>query len=140
MKFIFIVLFQLFIVLPLWSQSVPPSSDGRLYDIVNAVSAERIEKDIRTLVDFGTRNTLSDTVSSTRGIGAARRWIKKEFQNISSECASCLTVVEQRTLVTGNEKSRIKVDTCWNCPRANINWHCVPPWARRLSARAGRRP
>lgn len=111
MKVILTVAIQFIIILPIWSQSAPPASDGRLFDIVNSVSALRIEKDIRKLVGFGTRNTLSDTVSTTRGIGAARRWIKKEFQNISAECNSCLTVVEQRTLVNGNEKSRIKVDT-----------------------------
>jgi hypothetical protein len=110
MKIIFLTIMQFFIVLPLWSQSVPPSSDGRLYDIVKTVSGGRIEKDIRTLVGFGTRNTLSDTISTSRGIGAARRWIKKEFQQISSDCKSCLTVMEQRTLVKGNAKSRIKED------------------------------
>ena len=71
MKVILTVVIQFIIILPTWSQSSPPDSDGRLYDIVKAVSADRIEKDIRTLVGFGTRNTLSDTVSTTRGIGAA---------------------------------------------------------------------
>ena len=47
-----------------------------LQEISTATSAERIEKDIRKLVDFGTRHTLSDTVSEERGIGAARRWIQ----------------------------------------------------------------
>ena len=45
-----------------------------------AVSPQRIESRIRTLVGFGTRHTLSDTVSDTRGIGAARRWIERELQ------------------------------------------------------------
>jgi len=43
-------------------------------------------------VSFGTRNTLSDTLSATRGIGAARRWIKAEFDRISAECGNCLEV------------------------------------------------
>jgi len=59
-------------------------TDTRIYDIINDVSAERIESDVTTLVNFGTRHTLSDTVSQTRGIGAARRWIKSEFEKISS--------------------------------------------------------
>ena len=41
-------------------------TDTRVYDIINAVSAERIEKDITTLANFGTRHTLSDTISNTR--------------------------------------------------------------------------
>ena len=49
-----------------------------LYDIANRVSSENIKKDITTLVNFGTRHTLSETESDIRGIGAARRWIKAE--------------------------------------------------------------
>ena len=42
----------------------------------NNVSSQRIENDIRKLVSFGTRHTLSETKSNQRGIGAARRWIE----------------------------------------------------------------
>lgn len=72
----------------------------KIYDIIDAVSAERIEKDIQKLVDFGTRNTFSDTISETRGIGAARRWIKSEFEAISSDCKNCLDVTYQKDFVT----------------------------------------
>jgi hypothetical protein len=48
--------------------------------ILSEVSAERVEKNIRTLVSFGTRNSFSDTQSATLGIGAARRWIKAELE------------------------------------------------------------
>ncbi|MGS2739154.1 M28 family peptidase [Sinomicrobium sp. M5D2P17] len=85
-------------------------TDSRIYDIVNAVSAERIEKDIRTLAGFGTRNTFSDTVSETRGIGAARRWIKAEFDKISKDCDNCLEVFYQKDLVTPKDGSRIPHD------------------------------
>jgi len=74
------------------SIAVPPAADPRIYDIVQDVSAERIEADVRQLVGFGTRNTLSETESSTRGIGAARRWIKAEFERISAACGGCLDV------------------------------------------------
>ncbi len=67
-------------------------TDQILTEIAIAPSAERLEKDITTLANFGTRHTLSDTVSKTRGIGAARRWIKKEFETVSKECNSCLEV------------------------------------------------
>ena len=50
------------------------------YALAANVSAARIERDIRTLVNFGTRHTLSETESDTRGIGAARRWIEAEFK------------------------------------------------------------
>jgi len=54
---------------------------------------------------------LSDTISDTRGIGAARRWIKSEFDKISNECGGCLEVYFQRNLVTKEESRRIPQDT-----------------------------
>ncbi|NNF39248.1 MAG: M20/M25/M40 family metallo-hydrolase [Gemmatimonadetes bacterium] len=88
-----------------------PATDLRIYDIVAAASAERVESDIRTLAGFGTRNTMSDTLSDTRGIGAARRWIKEEFDRISEACGGCLEVSYQRNLVEGSERGRIREDT-----------------------------
>lgn len=83
----------------------PPS------EIISAVSADRIEKDIQKLVSFGTRHTMSETESDGRGIGAARRWIKSEFDKISKDCGGCLEVLMQRTLEKGNAKTRITKDT-----------------------------
>lgn len=91
-------------------QAVPPQTDLRMYDIINAVSAERLENDIRILANFGTRNTFSDTVSNTRGIGAARRWIKAEFDKISKACNNCLEVFYQKDLVTKEGNPRVPKD------------------------------
>jgi Zn-dependent M28 family amino/carboxypeptidase len=84
--------------------------DALLYEIAEAPSAKHIENDIQTLVNFGTRHTLSDTVSATRGIGAARRWIKSEFDAISADCNNCLEVQYQRNLVPKDDR-RIPKDT-----------------------------
>jgi len=73
--------------------AAPQSSDPRIHAIAAAVSARRIETDIRRLVGFGTRHTMSDTLSETRGIGAARRWVKAEFERISAACGGCLEVL-----------------------------------------------
>jgi hypothetical protein len=94
----------------LFAQQVPPQVDLRHYDIISAVSAERIEKDIRILAGFGTRNTFSDTVSNTRGIGAARRWIKNEFDRVSKSCGNCLEVFYQKDLVTKAGNPRVPKD------------------------------
>lgn len=89
------------LALPTAGQSVqaPPAFDARIFDIVAASSPERVEHDIRMLAGFGTRNTFSDTLSDTRGIGAARRWIKEEFDQISSACGGCLEVDYQSSIV-----------------------------------------
>ena len=78
-----------------------------LYKIIDEVSSERIEKDIRKLVSFGTRHTLSDTLSKKRGIGAARRWIKSEFEKISTNCNNCLEVFYQKNYFTPKDGERI---------------------------------
>lgn len=90
--------------------SLTAQTDQRIYDIINAISAERIEKDVTTLANFGTRHTLSDTVSNTRGIGAARRWIKSEFDKIAEACNNCLEVSFQRDLVKKGTNPRIVKD------------------------------
>lgn len=85
-------------------------TNQKIYDIIDSVSAKRIEKDIQTLVDFGTRNTFSDTISDTRGIGAARRWIKTEFEAISKNCNNCLDVFYQKDFVTKEGNNRVPHD------------------------------
>ncbi|MGQ0542140.1 MAG: M20/M25/M40 family metallo-hydrolase [Blastocatellia bacterium] len=63
--------------------------------MIREVSAARIEANIRKLVSFGTRNTLSEQNDPKRGIGAARDWLFGEFEQINADCGSCLTVEKQ---------------------------------------------
>ena len=91
--------------------TLPPQINPLLSTIAQDISMQRIESDVRTLVGFGTRNTLSDTMSSSRGIGAARRWIKATFEEIGNQCNQCLEVFYQDTLVPGENNPRIPVDT-----------------------------
>jgi len=110
MRAAFLGLFLILTSAVLAQNTTPPQTDPRLFDIVNAVSAQRIEKDIRTLANFGTRNTFSDTVSTSRGIGATRRWIKSEFDKISKDCKNCLEVFYQKDLVTKDGNNRVPHD------------------------------
>jgi len=93
-----------------YSQQPPAAFDPRVYAIADSVSPVRIEDYVHKLVSFGTRHTLSDTSSDTRGIGAARRWIKAEFEQISVECGGCLEVSYLRTLVPAGTNGRIFED------------------------------
>ena len=79
----------------------------KIYDIIDAVSSKSIKQDIEKLVSFGTRHTLSDTLSKSRGIGAARRWIKSEFDKISDNCDGCLEVFYQKNYFTPEDGDRI---------------------------------
>ena len=85
-------------------QSIPPAEFTLTHELVADVSADRIESDIESLVGFGTRHTLSDTISDTRGIGAARRWIEAEFKTISEGCKVPLEVVLVSDMISGEPR------------------------------------
>jgi len=74
----------------------PMSVDSRIADALQQVSADRIRANIEKLVSFGTRSTISAqdpaSISAGRGIGAAREWIKSEFERYSKDCGGCLEV------------------------------------------------
>jgi Zn-dependent M28 family amino/carboxypeptidase len=78
--------------------------------IAKAVSPKSLHDIDARLVSFGTRSTLSDTKSDTRGIGAARRWVKSRFEAISKECSGCLQVVTPSKVFTGKRTPAEGVD------------------------------
>ncbi len=59
--------------------------DSVIAEMVEELSAENIENYVKKLTSFGTRHTLSDTVSDQRGIGAARRWVKSQLELFAKE-------------------------------------------------------
>jgi len=83
--------------------TVPPQQHPVLRDIVSAVSAERLKANDTALVGFGTRHTLSQTTSDMRGIGAARRWVKAQFEEISHSCGGCIQVITPSKVMTGTD-------------------------------------
>ena len=98
-------IFLFFISLNAYSQN---NYDKVIFNIISDISEERIKDDIVTLANFGTRHTLSDTLSNERGIGAARRWIKKTFESISEDCNNCLEVFDQKNYFKKNNLRLIK--------------------------------
>ncbi|KQW51366.1 MULTISPECIES: M28 family metallopeptidase [unclassified Roseateles] len=75
------------------AQAQSPADD--LKAMLAEVSPARIEARIRKLAAFGTRHTLSDIASETRGIGAARRWITAELSACAKAAGGRLQVEEQ---------------------------------------------
>ena len=69
-----------------------PNPNTQITGVVKEISAKNVEASIRKLVSFGTRHTLSDATSETRGIGAARRWLQSEFTRYSKESGGRLQV------------------------------------------------
>ncbi len=78
-------------------QSAPNmAADAQITGALRQVSPQRIKANDEKLVSFGTRLTLSaqdpQSIAKGRGIGAAREWIKSEFEQYSKECGGCLEV------------------------------------------------
>lgn len=63
--------------------------------IVRQIDARNIERTIRQLVAFGTRNTLSEQNDPKRGIGAARDWLYAEFLKAAEASNGRMTVEKQ---------------------------------------------
>ncbi|HEV2396948.1 MAG TPA: M28 family metallopeptidase [Candidatus Sulfotelmatobacter sp.] len=79
------------------SQTAPQiTADPRISAALQQISAERIQKNIEKLVSFGTRLTLSAqdpaSIAAGHGIGAAREWIKAQFEEYAKDCGGCLEV------------------------------------------------
>ncbi|KZC19590.1 peptidase M28 [Rhodanobacter denitrificans] len=78
-----------------------PREQPALHALAGAPSEAELRATIATLVGFGTRHTLSDTKSDTRGIGAARRWVKSRFEAIARDCGGCIEVVTPAQAFSG---------------------------------------
>jgi hypothetical protein len=66
--------------------------DPALAALLDEISPARLRAIDSSLVGFGTRHTMSDTLSPSRGIGAARRWIHAELSRYAAACRGCLHV------------------------------------------------
>jgi hypothetical protein len=83
-------------VAPASAQTTASSADPQIAAALKQISAETIRANIDKLVSFQTRSTLSAqdqaSIVARRGIGAAREWIKNEFERYSRDCKGCLEV------------------------------------------------
>ena len=77
-KIIFLVVFLLGAVVNSYSQQII-KKDAEIDAMVKEISVDSLSQNLNKLVGFGTRATLSNQSSSTKGIGAARAWILSRF-------------------------------------------------------------
>ncbi len=104
------LLFSLFFALGVSAQTTVQSPDPTIKNMVEQVSAQQIEATVRKLVSFHTRHTLSDTLSTKTGIGAARNWIKAEMEKYAKESGGRLKV-EFDTFTQPADGRRVSVPT-----------------------------
>lgn len=93
------ILLTALLAFPLLTAAAKPQPE--LVQIAKGVQQSRLHATVARLVSFGTRHTLSDRTSETRGIGAAERWTAAEFEAISKACGGCLTVAVPKQTFTG---------------------------------------
>jgi hypothetical protein len=86
------------------------AEDPEIKKMITEIKAENLEATVRKLVSFGTRHTLSDTKSKTKGIGAAQQWVKSEFDKYALESNGRLTSVIDYFTVKADGK-RINKDS-----------------------------
>jgi hypothetical protein len=67
--------------------------DAEIENMVKQVSADSLQQYIKTLVAFGTRNTLSNQTNTARGIGAARKWVLSKFNQFAAQANERLTAL-----------------------------------------------
>jgi Zn-dependent M28 family amino/carboxypeptidase len=77
-KIIFLVVFLLGALANSYSQQII-KKDAEIDAMVKEISVDSLAQNLNKLVAFGTRATLSNQSSSTKGIGAARAWILSRF-------------------------------------------------------------
>jgi Peptidase family M28 len=93
----------------LFSSSVVSSQtlinkDPEIAEMVDEVSADSLQSYINTLVAFGTRNTLSTQTDPKRGIGAARNWVLKKFNQFAINSQGRLHAFVDTTTVRPDRK------------------------------------
>ncbi len=82
--------------------------DPEISKMVGEVSADSIKAHIAKMVSFGTRHSLSDTVSQTSGIGAARRWVASKFLQFRKQSGASMTVqLDPCEIVPGPKNPRV---------------------------------
>ena len=92
-------------LLPMSAQEPNPA----VASILKSISPDSLRRNVEQLAGFGTRHTLSDTLSATRGIGAARRWIFSEFVRHAAASKGRMEIRFQETTVPPS--SRIPAPT-----------------------------
>lgn len=89
-KIFFAVAATLFIVTSSFSQVII-NRDKEIDEMVKEVNADSLQAYIKTMVSFGTRNTLSTQGNNKRGIGVARNWVLSKFNEFAKQSNGRLT-------------------------------------------------
>ena len=99
----YLLIFILFISAKAFTQTII-NRDTEIAKMVSEVSPDSLQSYINTLVAFGTRNTLSTQTDAKSGIGAARNWVLKKFNEFAKNANGRLTAIIDTTTLQPNGK------------------------------------
>ncbi len=114
------------------STLVAPRRDPEVARMLTEINPRNIERTVRKLVSFGTRNTLSAQDNPARGIGAARDWLKSEFEQIARGAGGRLNVELQSYTQEANPPPRGRI------PQATVITNVVATLRGRQPASVAR--
>ena len=80
--------------------------DPEIEKMVKEVSADSLQSYINILVSFGTRSTLSTQTDTKRGIGAARNWVLKKFNEFAKNAGGRLTAIIDTTTIPSESRKK----------------------------------
>jgi len=78
--------------------------DAEIEKMVREVSADSLRSYIKTMVAFGTRNTLSTQTDPKRGIAAARNWVLGKFNDFAKQSNGRLSAIIDTTTLQPDGK------------------------------------
>jgi Peptidase family M28 len=105
--------------------------------LADAPNPRRLQADVETLVSFGTRHTLSSPDHPTRGIGAARRWAKGEFEAMAKACGGCMRVeMLERTMSGPRAPNGVNIVDVLAIRPGSMGWNHVIIIAGHIDSRA----
>ena len=97
----------------------PVALDPQISSLLVQVSQDSLQAHVQALQSFHTRNTVSDTISTTMGVGAARRWVHDRFAERGATAGyfdwnapACAVAADHRNVTgtfTGSEPNRLIV-------------------------------
>lgn len=98
------VIFTLFFIPVVFHAQQTVQQDPEILNYVSQVSTDSLKSHINSLVGFGTRHTMSSTTDPKRGIGAARKWVLKKFNDYAKNAGGRMEVLMQNQTLQSDGK------------------------------------
>lgn len=128
------ILFALFFIPAVFHTQQTVHRDPEIINYVSQVSTDSLKSHINSLVSFGTRHTMSSTTDPKRGIGAARKWVLKKFNDYAKNAGGRMEVFLQNQTIQPDGK---RIDRVTDLGNAIAIIHGTNPNDKRLFMMSG---